>query len=149
MVIGTFRSFDETRSSLLSSSSVVKVHHSFGRAHEKVVRVPERGVRLERSSRWPRTGGIRRWDCQWYGVGDGPVKRRAAGSASGAEETRTPDVLLAKEVLYQLSYGPKNGCAALGAGSQGDYRSRGTRVGVSGLEPEASALSGQCSNQLS
>ena len=27
-------SFDETRSSLLSSSSVVKVHHSFGRAHE-------------------------------------------------------------------------------------------------------------------
>ena len=82
------------------------MHHSFGRAHEKVVRVPERGVRLERSSRWPRTGGIRRWDCQWYGVGDGPVKRRAAGSASGAEETRTPDVLLAKEVLYQLSYVP-------------------------------------------
>ena len=25
---------------------------------------------------------------------------------SGAEETRTPDPLLAKEVLYQLSYGP-------------------------------------------
>ena len=107
MVIGTFRSFDETRSSLLSSSSVVKVHHSFGRAHEKVVRVPERGVRLERSSRWPRTGGIRRWDCQWYGVGDVLVKAPApARSASGAEETRTPDVLLAKEVLYQLSYGP-------------------------------------------
>src|SRR5256885_5997492 len=75
MVIGTFHLFDETRSSLLSSSSVVKVHHSFGRAHEKqVVHVPERGVRLERSSRWPRTGGIRRWDCQWYVVHDGPVK---------------------------------------------------------------------------
>ena len=28
-----------------------------------------------------------------------------ARSASGAEETRTPDPLLAKEVLYQLSYG--------------------------------------------
>ena len=112
--------------------------------------MPERGVRLERSSRWPRTGGIRRWDCPWYGVRHGPVKAAApARSASGAEETRTPDVLLAKEVLYQLSYGPKNGCAARGAGSQGDYRSRGTRVGVSGLEPEASALSGQCSNQLS
>jgi hypothetical protein len=26
----------------------------------------------------------------------------------GAEETRTPDVLLAKEVLYQLSYGPRS-----------------------------------------
>jgi hypothetical protein len=25
----------------------------------------------------------------------------------GAEETRTPDFLLAKEALYQLSYGPK------------------------------------------
>jgi hypothetical protein len=25
---------------------------------------------------------------------------------SGAEENRTPDPLLAKQVLYQLSYGP-------------------------------------------
>ena len=33
----------------------------------------------------------------------------------GAEETRTPDFLLAKEALYQLSYGPKSGCAAFGA----------------------------------
>ncbi len=37
----------------------------------------------------------------------------------GAEETRTPDPLLAKEVLYQLSYGPESGCAAFGAGSNG------------------------------
>ena len=27
--------------------------------------------------------------------------------ASGAKETRTPDFLLAKEALYQLSYGPE------------------------------------------
>ena len=33
---------------------------------------------------------------------------------SGAEETRTPDVLLAKEVLYQLSYGPKAAAPLLG-----------------------------------
>jgi hypothetical protein len=33
----------------------------------------------------------------------------------GAEETRTPDFLLAKEALYQLSYGPVSGCAANGA----------------------------------
>ena len=51
----------------------------------------------------------------------------------GDEETRTPDPLLAKEMLCQLSYVP------VSAGV----------VGVSGLEPEASALSGQCSNQLS
>ena len=35
-------------------------------------------------------------------------------SSCGAEETRTPDFLLAKEALYQLSYGPKSGCAAFG-----------------------------------
>ena len=39
------------------------------------------------------------------------VKRVTAGQAdfmgSGAEETRTPDFLLAKEALYQLSYGPR------------------------------------------
>lgn len=103
--------------------------------------------------------------------------RKAAGAVDdapggGAEETRTPDVLLAKEVLYQLSYGPESGSAAFGAagaisrakrarcaagtapaGEAGSAYSGGVqtnaRVGVSGLEPEASALSGQCSNQLS
>ena len=52
----------------------------------------------------------------------------------GDEETRTPDPLLAKETLYQLSYVPAPERVV---------------VGVSGLEPETSALSGQCSNQLS
>ena len=55
-------------------------------------------------------------------------------SSGGDEETRTPDPLLAKEMLYQLSYVPDV---------------RWVMVGVSGLEPETSALSGQCSNQLS
>ena len=54
----------------------------------------------------------------------------------GDEETRTPDPLLAKEMLYPLSYVP-------------EPRGRRAVVGVSGLEPETSALSGQCSNQLS
>ena len=57
-----------------------------------------------------------------------------AGGDGGDEETRTPDPLLAKETLYQLSYVPAPGRVM---------------VGVSGLEPETSALSGQCSNQLS
>ena len=60
----------------------------------------------------------------------------AATGGGGDEETRTPDPLLAKEMLYQLSYVP-------------GVRRTGMVVGVSGLEPETSALSGQCSNQLS
>ena len=57
-----------------------------------------------------------------------------AVDGGGDEETRTPDPLLAKEMLCQLSYVPLP---------------RGSVVGVSGLEPETSALSGQRSNQLS
>jgi hypothetical protein len=61
--------------------------------------------------------------CRWLASVDG-----------GDEETRTPDPLLAKEMLCQLSYVPARG---------------GSVVGDSGLEPETSALSGQRSNQLS
>jgi hypothetical protein len=39
---------------------------------------------------------------------------RLIPAGSGAEETRTPDFRLAKAALYQLSYGPKSGCAAFG-----------------------------------
>jgi hypothetical protein len=53
--------------------------------------------------------------------------------SGGDEETRTPDPLLAKEMLCQLSYVPLPREV----------------VGDSGLEPETSALSGQRSNQLS
>ena len=63
----------------------------------------------------------------WFGSG-------LLGQSGGDEETRTPDPLLAKEMLCQLSYVPWAGRSV---------------VGVSGLEPETSALSGQCSNQLS
>ena len=49
----------------------------------------------------------------------------------GAEGVRTPDPLLAKQVLSQLSYSPNE------------------VVGPSGIEPETSALSAQRSNQLS
>ena len=66
--------------------------------------------------------------------------------SGGDEGTRTPDPLLAKEVLSQLSYIPAGMVTPLKGrcrpGSEG-------MVGVSGLEPETSALSGQCSNQLS
>jgi hypothetical protein len=61
----------------------------------------------------------------------------------GDEETRTPDPLLAKEMLFRLSYVPSRVRAGL------DIWRWVRMVGVSGLEPETSALSGQCSNQLS
>ncbi len=60
----------------------------------------------------------------------------AVVEGGGDEETRTPDPLLAKEMLFQLSYVPVLAVVW-------------EVVGVSGLEPETSALSGQCSNQLS
>ena len=47
----------------------------------------------------------------------------------GDNEIRTRDPLLARQVLSQLSYTP--------------------RVGLNGLEPSTSRLSGVCSNQLS
>jgi hypothetical protein len=39
-------------------------------------------------------------------AGGPPMIRRSCG---GAEEIRTPDLLLAKETLYQLSHGPWRG----------------------------------------
>ena len=72
------------------------------------------------------------------GSGMGPdlfdLRWRRRSGDGGDEETRTPDPLLAKEMLYQLSYVPAPGWGM---------------VGDSGLEPETSALSGQRSNQLS
>lgn len=52
----------------------------------------------------------------------------------GATGTRTPDLLRAKQALSQLSYCPKN---------------KSCVVGVGGLEPPTSILSGSRSNQLS
>ena len=105
--------FGETRD--LSSSSLVKVHHSLVRAHART-RMDVRTLEQTCGSFWcnafallpakyrrgpriiarnlPRRRPIRR-----------PVGRFAA--SCGAEETRTPDFLLAKEALYQLSYGPR------------------------------------------
>ena len=57
----------------------------------------------------------------------------------GASRDRTGDPLLAKQVLSQLSYGPI-----------GVVRSAAARmVGLGGLEPPASPLSGVRSNHLS
>jgi hypothetical protein len=59
----------------------------------------------------------------------------SADEGGGDEETRTPDPLLAKEMLCQLSYVPAISIREV--------------VGAPGLEPGTSALSGPRSNQLS
>ena len=59
----------------------------------------------------------------------------SADEGGGDEETRTPDPLLAKEMLCQLSYVPAMSFREV--------------VGAPGLEPGTSALSGPRSNQLS
>jgi hypothetical protein len=60
--------------------------------------------------------------------------------AGGANRDRTDDLLLAKQALSQLSYGPR-------------LLSRGEKkiglVGLGGLEPPTPRLSSVCSNQLS
>ncbi len=55
----------------------------------------------------------------------------------GGKRVRTDDPLLAKQVLYQLSYTPNSQ-------SQGVLL-----VGLGGLEPPTPRLSSVCSNQLS
>ncbi len=67
-----------------------------------------------------------------------------AADSGGAEEIRTPDPLHAKQMLSQLSYGPRY--------AAGDFRPPGrpiVLVGHGGLEPPTSVLSGPRSNQLS
>ena len=58
----------------------------------------------------------------------------------GDEENRTPDPLLARQVLSQLSYTPRYILS---------YPYLGNLVGLSGLEPPTSRLSGVRSNRLS
>jgi hypothetical protein len=109
----------------------------------------ERGADTDRSPSDPLVGGLlesrtlirgsmasRRpstlWSCRRLGWSR-DLRFAGRPQGGGDEETRTPDPLLAKETLCRLSYVPTPGGV----------------VGVSGLEPETSALSGQCSNQLS
>ena len=58
-----------------------------------------------------------------------------AVAVGGAEEDRTPDLLLARQVLSQLSYGPAREGSVL--------------VGLGGFEPPTSPLSEVRSDQLS
>jgi hypothetical protein len=61
--------------------------------------------------------------------------------AGGANRDRTDDLLLAKQALSQLSYGP--------AVPLHDALTGRGLVGLDGFEPSTPALSRRCSNQLS
>jgi hypothetical protein len=65
---------------------------------------------------------------------------RRALRAGGANRDRTDDLLLAKQALSQLSYGPRTEALVL---------ARRRLVGLDGFEPSTPALSRRCSNQLS
>ena len=62
-----------------------------------------------------------RWSVasRWKDTDQGIALKGARGESGGDEETRTPDPLLAKEMLYQLSYVP-----APGGGNGGRFWTR-------------------------
>ena len=66
-------------------------------------------------------------------------------ACGGGERDRTDDLLLAKQALSQLSYGPSRSPSC--SFDSGD-RPVGL-VGLDGFEPSTPALSRRCSNQLS
>ena len=84
------------------------------------------------------------------------VKSRAAGRPGGARRSRTDDILLAKQALYQLSYGPipRNGAKPRRAVGDAVLRLRTPSepevlVGPGRLELPTLRLSGVRSNHLS
>ncbi len=95
-----------------------------GSARARNVALGKSGTRLARSARlYPRSRSAER--------GSAPDK------VGGARRDRTDDLLLAKQALSQLSYGPAGGSASL------------IMVGLGRLELPTSRLSGVRSNHLS
>ena len=91
-----------------------------------------------------------------------PHALRLINKYGGDEETRTPDPLLARQVLSQLSYTPilRRGRRDVRGGQKLNRPCRfihtanfshltSQMVGLDGLEPSTSRLSGVRSNQLS
>ena len=73
---------------------------------------------------------------------------------NGGDRVRTDDPLLAKQVLFQLSYAPISAgpCSVDTANRKdcpGENRSQAAKMGQGGLEPPTPRLSSVCSNQLS
>jgi hypothetical protein len=74
---------------------------------------------------------------------------RQFGITGGGDGIRTHDRLVANQVLYQLSYAPNFRGGKVKHAQTGVPRPETSLVGLSGLEPLTSRLSGGRSNQLS
>ena len=72
--------------------------------------------------------------------------KRRSSPACGDEGNRTPDLLLARQALSHLSYAPICGGGLREMLPEGPYS---RKMGLSGLEPPTSRLSGVRSNRLS
>ena len=76
----------------------------------------------------------------------GQFSSKIAAEAGGANRDRTGDLLVANQTLSQLSYGPVNdrgaGLRSYGVG----LRTSDTLVGLGGVAPPTSPLSGVRSN---
>ena len=103
----------------------------------------------------PDTVLLRLSTCQRTGPAEARCCRRARPergrtTGSGARGSRTPDILLAKQALYQLSYGPDKRVAVdLSRNDRSAAGTTGHAVGLGGVEPPTSRLSGVRSNHLS
>src|SRR2546423_13064997 len=113
LTIGT--NFRYWRNSFSSSSSLVKVHRSLESGHGTTTSTGSnaRSFGSWLYAGWPprRCSAVTRrrifHDTSPSSLPRGWARSAAATSSCGAEEIRTPDLLLAKETLYQLSHGPR------------------------------------------
>jgi hypothetical protein len=83
-------------------------------------------------------------------LGDTPgglVATRLLDAPGGGEGIRTPGLLRAREALCQLSYTPQSLPKAPGSATKPQALQE--TVGLCGLEPQTSVLSGPRSNRLS
>jgi hypothetical protein len=93
-----------------------------------------------------RTGRRLSPPANWVSTDDDAL---ASGAGlGGAGRDRTDDILLAKQALSQLSYGPSPPLPGRPP-ARADPPDRRNMVGLGGLEPPTSRLSSARSNQLS
>jgi hypothetical protein len=71
------------------------------------------------------------------------------GWSGGASRDRTGDLLVANQTLSQLSYGPLRTLACKSRSRRWTHKRAADLVGLGGVEPPTSPLSGVRSNQLS
>ena len=78
------------------------------------------------------------------------IRQSIRGMTGGANRDRTGDLLLAKQALSQLSYGPLKLRRGVAGAQLYVLPVKPSRlVGLGGLEPPTPRLSSVCSNQLS